>query len=162
MVSTTDPHGRNLYFLDWSRCFFFQVAPQLYSRDWVDLVPDPLVTKRQHATARRSNVFNSVCSRQWTRSKETARHYQMPQRIWLNESVVGNGLVAKRQHATAQCSNVFNSVCSRQWTRCKETALHCPVSQRIWLSKSVATNGPAAKRQHATAQCRNVFDSVSL
>jgi hypothetical protein len=26
------PYGRNLDFLDRSRCFFFQVAPQLYSR----------------------------------------------------------------------------------------------------------------------------------
>jgi hypothetical protein len=32
MVSATDPHGRFLGFLDWSRYFFFQVAPQLYSR----------------------------------------------------------------------------------------------------------------------------------
>jgi hypothetical protein len=30
-------------FLDRSRYFFFQVAPQLYSRDWVDPVPDPLL-----------------------------------------------------------------------------------------------------------------------
>jgi hypothetical protein len=35
MVSVTDPHGRNLDFLDRSRYFFFQVAPQLYSRaEW--------------------------------------------------------------------------------------------------------------------------------
>jgi hypothetical protein len=31
-VSVTNPHGRNLGFLDRSRYFFFQVAPQLYSR----------------------------------------------------------------------------------------------------------------------------------
>jgi hypothetical protein len=30
-------------FLDRSRYFFFQVAPQLYSRGWVDPVPDPLL-----------------------------------------------------------------------------------------------------------------------
>jgi hypothetical protein len=33
MVSVTDPYGRILGFLDRSRYFFFQVAPQLYSRD---------------------------------------------------------------------------------------------------------------------------------
>jgi hypothetical protein len=27
MVSATDPHGRILGFLDWSRYYFFQVAP---------------------------------------------------------------------------------------------------------------------------------------
>jgi hypothetical protein len=32
----------NLAFLGRSRYYFFQVAPQLYSRDWVDPVPDPL------------------------------------------------------------------------------------------------------------------------
>jgi hypothetical protein len=32
VVSVTDPYGRNLAFLDRSRYFFLQVAPQLYSR----------------------------------------------------------------------------------------------------------------------------------
>jgi hypothetical protein len=32
VVSVTDPYGRNLNFLDRSSYFFFQVAPQLYSR----------------------------------------------------------------------------------------------------------------------------------
>jgi hypothetical protein len=32
VVSATDPHGRILSFLDRSRYYFFQVAPQLYSR----------------------------------------------------------------------------------------------------------------------------------
>jgi CBS-domain-containing membrane protein len=33
VVSVTDPYGRILGFLDRSRYFFFQVAPQWYSRD---------------------------------------------------------------------------------------------------------------------------------
>jgi hypothetical protein len=33
VVRLTDPYGRILEFLDRSRYFFFQVAPQLYSRD---------------------------------------------------------------------------------------------------------------------------------
>jgi hypothetical protein len=32
VVSATDPYGSNFDFLDRSRYFFFQVAPQLYSR----------------------------------------------------------------------------------------------------------------------------------
>jgi hypothetical protein len=43
MVSSTNPYGRILGFLDRSRYDFFQVAPQLYSRGWVDPVPDPLL-----------------------------------------------------------------------------------------------------------------------
>jgi hypothetical protein len=42
VVSTTDPYGHILCFLDQSRYSFFQVAPQLYSRGLVDPVPDPL------------------------------------------------------------------------------------------------------------------------
>jgi hypothetical protein len=38
VVSATDPHGRILGFLDRSRYYFFQVAPQLYWRGWVDPV----------------------------------------------------------------------------------------------------------------------------
>jgi hypothetical protein len=35
VVSATNPHGRSLGFLDRSRYFSIQVAPQLYSRSWV-------------------------------------------------------------------------------------------------------------------------------
>jgi hypothetical protein len=52
VVSVTDPHGRNLEFLYRSRYFFFQVAPQLYSRGWVDPVPDPLLRKSGSARNR--------------------------------------------------------------------------------------------------------------
>jgi hypothetical protein len=45
MVSVTDPYGGILGFLDRSRNFFIQVAPQLYSRGWVDPVPDPPLRK---------------------------------------------------------------------------------------------------------------------
>jgi hypothetical protein len=46
VVSATDPHGRILTFLDRSRYHFFQVAPQLHSRGWVDPVPDPLILRK--------------------------------------------------------------------------------------------------------------------
>jgi hypothetical protein len=45
VVSTTDSYDRILGFLDQSRHFFFQAAPQLYSRGWVDPVPDLLLRK---------------------------------------------------------------------------------------------------------------------
>jgi hypothetical protein len=45
VVSVADPCGRILGFLDRSRYFFFQVAPQLYSRGSVDPVPDPLLLR---------------------------------------------------------------------------------------------------------------------
>jgi hypothetical protein len=42
VISATDLHGRILGFLDRSRCYFFQVAPQLYSRGWLDPALDTL------------------------------------------------------------------------------------------------------------------------
>jgi hypothetical protein len=46
VVSVMDPYGRILDFLDRSRYVFFRSAPQLYSRGWVDLVPDPLLLRK--------------------------------------------------------------------------------------------------------------------
>jgi hypothetical protein len=46
VVSVTDPYGRILAFLDWSRYFFFQVSPQLYSRGAADPVPDSLLLRK--------------------------------------------------------------------------------------------------------------------
>jgi hypothetical protein len=43
VVSVTNPYGCILGFLDRSHYHFFQVAPQLYLRGWVDPVPDPLL-----------------------------------------------------------------------------------------------------------------------
>jgi hypothetical protein len=34
VISVIDPYGRILDFLEQSRYFFFQVAPELYSRGW--------------------------------------------------------------------------------------------------------------------------------
>jgi hypothetical protein len=46
MASMTDPYGSILGFLDRNRYFLFQVAPQLYSRGWVDPVPDPWLLRK--------------------------------------------------------------------------------------------------------------------
>jgi hypothetical protein len=60
VVSVTDPYGRILGFLDRTRYFFFQVAPQLYSRDWVDPVPDPLLLGKSGSVGNRTRVSGSV------------------------------------------------------------------------------------------------------
>jgi hypothetical protein len=62
-VSVTDPHGRILGFLDRCRHFFFQVAPQLYSRGWVDPVPVP-TTSQQIWWRRESNRDLWICSQE--------------------------------------------------------------------------------------------------
>jgi hypothetical protein len=54
VVSVTDPYDRILGFLDRSRYFFFQVAPQLYSREWVEPVPDPLLLTKSGSAGNRT------------------------------------------------------------------------------------------------------------
>jgi hypothetical protein len=53
-------YGRNLGFLDWSRYFLFQVAPQLYSRGSVDPVSDPLLLRKSGSAGNRSRTSGSV------------------------------------------------------------------------------------------------------
>jgi hypothetical protein len=60
VVSATDPYGRILGFLDRSRYFFFQAAPQLYSRGWVDPVPDPLLLRKSGIVGNRTRTSGSV------------------------------------------------------------------------------------------------------
>jgi hypothetical protein len=60
VVTVTDPYCRIVGFLDRSCYFFFQVAPQLYSRGWVDPVPDPLLLRKSGSAGNRSRTSGSV------------------------------------------------------------------------------------------------------
>jgi hypothetical protein len=60
IVSTTDPYGLIIVFPDQSRHFSFQVAPQLYSRGWMDPVPDPLLLRKQGRARNRTRTSGSV------------------------------------------------------------------------------------------------------
>jgi hypothetical protein len=60
VVSVTDPYGRILAFLHRGRYFFFQVAPQVYSRGRVDPVPDPLLLRKCGSAGNRTRTSGSV------------------------------------------------------------------------------------------------------
>jgi hypothetical protein len=60
VVSVTNSYGGILGFLDRSRYFFFQVAPQLYSGGWVDPVPDPLLLRKSGSVKNRIRASGSV------------------------------------------------------------------------------------------------------
>jgi hypothetical protein len=50
VVSAVDSHGHIFGFLGQSRYYFFQVGPQLYSRGWVEPIPDPLHLRKSGST----------------------------------------------------------------------------------------------------------------
>jgi hypothetical protein len=68
VLSAAYPYGRTLDFLDQSRYFFFQVAPQLNSRGWVDSVPYPLLLRKFGGVGNRTSTSGSVArnSDHWT------------------------------------------------------------------------------------------------
>jgi hypothetical protein len=60
MASVTDPNGRIIGFQKRSRYFFFQIAPQLYSRGCVDPVRDPLLLRKSGSSGNRIWISGSV------------------------------------------------------------------------------------------------------
>jgi hypothetical protein len=60
VVSVTDTYDHILGFLDRRRYFFFELAPQLYSRGWVDPVPDPLLLRKSGRAGNRTRTSRSV------------------------------------------------------------------------------------------------------
>jgi hypothetical protein len=60
VVSVIDPYGRILGLLDWSSYFFFQAAPQLYSRGWVDPLSDPLLLRKSASAGNRTRTSGYV------------------------------------------------------------------------------------------------------
>jgi hypothetical protein len=60
MISVTDLHGRILAFLDRSSYYFFQAAPKLYSRGWVDPVPDPPLLRKSGSAGNWTRTPGSV------------------------------------------------------------------------------------------------------
>jgi hypothetical protein len=65
VASATDSYGRILGFLDWSRYYFSQVAPHLYSRGWVDPVPDPQLLRKSGSAVNRTWTSGSVARNSW-------------------------------------------------------------------------------------------------
>jgi hypothetical protein len=57
VVNVTDLYGRLLGFLNY---FLFKVAPKLYSRGWVDPVPDPLLLRTPVSAGSRTQTTGSV------------------------------------------------------------------------------------------------------
>jgi hypothetical protein len=79
VVSVMDPYGRILGFLDRSRYFFFQLAPQLYSRGWVDPIPVPLLLRKSGSAGNRTWELDSRGGAELGRTFTSGKH-DKPQR----------------------------------------------------------------------------------
>jgi hypothetical protein len=60
VVGVTDPYGRILGVRERSRYFSLRVAPHLYSRGWVDPVPDPLLLGKSSSAGNWTRASGSV------------------------------------------------------------------------------------------------------
>jgi hypothetical protein len=61
-IASLQPYSQ---FLDQSRYFFFQAAPQLHSWRWVDPIPDPLLVRKRGSAGNRTwDLYLWICSRE--------------------------------------------------------------------------------------------------
>jgi hypothetical protein len=60
VVSFTDPYDRIHDFLDRSRYFFFEIAPQFYSGGWVDRITNSLLVRKSGSVWNRTRTSGSV------------------------------------------------------------------------------------------------------
>jgi hypothetical protein len=87
VVSATDPPGRILGFLDRSRYYFFQVAPQLYSRGWVDPIPEPLPLRKFGSAGNRTQDL-CICSQKLWPLDHRGGHNNIPNNLFIYELFV--------------------------------------------------------------------------
>jgi hypothetical protein len=90
------PTAVNLGFIDRSRYFSIQVAPQLSSRGWVDPVPDPLLLRKSGSAGNRTRDL-------WISSQE----------LWPLDHRGGH-ILTQANTKSAQISERF-SFCFRTW-----------------------------------------------
>jgi hypothetical protein len=110
-----DLHGRIL-----GRYYFFQVAPHLYSRGWVDLVPDPLLHRKSGSTENRTRDL-------WTCN----------QKLWPLDHRGGQVIFMFNFLPNSLCS--WNNI--KQSLRCRHSlALH-PCTFRLLLQRPCETSG---------------------
>jgi hypothetical protein len=77
MVSMTHRYDRILGFVDFRRYYFFQVAPQLCSRDGMDPVPDPLLLRKSGSDGNRTRTSESVAKKSEHQTTEDVISFQI-------------------------------------------------------------------------------------
>jgi hypothetical protein len=120
VVSATDPHGCILGFLERSRYYFFQVAPQLYSRRWVDPVPNPLLLRKSGSSRNRTRISGSVART----SNDCLLIYSTS--IYKNKSRTENEMKVPQHFKTIDLFIVGPAICSmKTWNQRCDNMLPC-------------------------------------
>jgi hypothetical protein len=117
VVSVPNPYGRNLGLLDRSRYFFFQVAPQLYSRGWVDPVPDPLLLRKSGSTENRTRTSGSVArnSVHWTTKAVRTWQYALNNRHEVYNKLYKRRKCPTRSHSRTPDHSDYSLYHLQQW-----------------------------------------------
>jgi hypothetical protein len=131
VVSVTDPHGRILWFLEMSRYFFFQVAPQLYSRGWMDPVPDPRLLRESGRAGNRPRASRSVARRR-SRKRKICAQFVPQTRGWTETTETH---IKPKLHQTCQDNPSFRNYMFsfRRW--------NCPQRKEFQDAEDVRTKG---------------------
>jgi hypothetical protein len=121
VVSTTDLHGRILGFLDRSRYLLLQVPPQLYSRGWVDPVPDPLLLRLYYSAGNR--IWNLwICSQEIWPSVARNSDHETTEAVQNVDSSITYWLMGFSYYMVLwiQCANnpivILTSIIRRRYT----------------------------------------------
>jgi hypothetical protein len=124
VVSVMYPYSRILRFLYRSRYFSFQIAPQLYSRGWVNPFPNPLLLRKSDSAGNGTRTSGSVArnSDQWTKAyKLSIVRYAFvctPSSLWTMEILCINLCInvfvtlAAKRHLEYHWKCLFESPCS--------------------------------------------------
>jgi hypothetical protein len=101
VVSVTNPYGRIFGFLHRSRYHFFQVASQLYSRGWVDSIPDQLLRNSGRAGNWTRDLW--ICSQEdWLLDHRAGLWHWNTNNILLDSAVkdTASGFISLAQRKT--------------------------------------------------------------
>jgi hypothetical protein len=130
VVSVTDSYGRIVCFLDRSRYFCYQAPPQLYSRGWVDSVPDPLLLGKSGSAGNRNMTSGYVARNSYLK----VHVIFLPRRFRLLRSDVRYYTIFFPQISNLNFERLLELSVAR------EEGSHFAVSEGQWRSTSVVPN----------------------
>jgi hypothetical protein len=115
VVSATDPLGRILRFLARSHYCFFQVAPQLYSRGWVDPVSDPVLLRKSDSAENRTRTSESVARNIKIQFVPHKKHNTFPfcsQEFWPLDHRGGQSTIDMRNNLNSRSNvKILTQIC---------------------------------------------------